>query len=152
MNCRVRRGPGTARGCGGDHRPRDLQASRNQNHPASIYPNSALNGVPSLIRSDRSRASLTIVRRFDTQGVEDRRAQVIGTHRIAGWISRPAVGGSVNGPAAHPGSRQHGRVTVRPVLAPAIRLVDPRRPSELADPDHQGLIKQPPIVEILQQG
>ena len=85
---------------------------------------------------------MTIVRGVDAQGVEDRRAEVVGADGIAGRIGGPAVGGAEDVTAADAGSGQDGRVTVRPVLAAAVGLGDPGRAAELADPDDQRLVEQ----------
>ena len=63
----------------------------------------------------------------------------------------PAVGGAENGAAAHAGPGQDGRVTMRPVLAAAVGLVDPGRAAKLADPDDERLVEQAATIQVIKQ-
>ncbi len=51
----------------------------------------------------------------------------------------------------HARSCQYGRVTVGPVLTPAVCLVDTRRAAELTDPHDERLVEQAAAVEVVQE-
>ena len=71
-------------------------------------------------------------------------------HSIFHGIESELIGGSdrlatLDSPASHP-DRESGSVVISPVP-----LFAHRRASELTTPDHQGLVEQAPLLEVLEK-
>ena len=87
----------------------------------------------------------------EAQQVQDGGVQIVDVHlvldgRVAEVVGRPVGLAPLDAAARHP-----GRETARAMVAPLAVLAG-RRPAELAGPDHQRLVQQPPPLEVEQAG
>src|SRR5262249_36656060 len=94
--------------------------------------------------------------RVDAQGPEHRRGDGVGPDGIGRWMGPGGRARAEHGPGGRAAAGEEDRVAVRPVVA-AVRaellgVRDLRRPAELAHPDDQGLVEEPPRPEVADQG
>ena len=89
---------------------------------------------------------------IDPEQVQDRRVQVVDVDgvdggRVADLVGCAVTDAALDAAAGQPDGERAGIVIAAGLLA---GLGD-RQPAELAAPDHQGLVEQPALFEVLQQ-
>ena len=95
---------------------------------------------------------------IDAQGGVNRRDDILRCYRIVVWVGGYPIGRAVNRTWLNAATSQEGCVALRPMVASfgirACRRCDlayPWSASEFAHRHDQGLVKQPPIDQVLNQ-
>ncbi len=78
-------------------------------------------------------------------------SQVFWSNRILFRSTGGFVGFSVDEPFFYSPAGKKDGVALRPVITTHV-LIDLRRPSELAHPNHKRLIEHPPLIQVFQKG
>ena len=86
----------------------------------------------------------------EPEQVEDRRVQIVHVHRVLDGLVAELVGLAVGDPWLDaPAGQPEGEPLV--VVVAAVGVLAVRRAAELAAPDHQRLVEQPPRAQVRQQ-
>src|SRR5215467_13804765 len=102
---------------------------------------------------DRDRTSGIIAdrhRRIDAEALVDGGTDVAGANWLVFDVRGVSVGGAIERAALDAAAGHENGETVGPVIAPAIRI-DLRRAPHLAQHDHQRLVEQAALLQVLQQ-
>ncbi len=87
---------------------------------------------------------------IEPEQVEDRGVQVVDVHRVLDGLVAELVGLAVGDPGLH-AAAGHPEGESLVVVVAAVGVLPVRRAAELAAPDHQRVVEQPPRAQVRQQ-